>query len=138
MADNIIKRGNFYYYDFMLDNRRYRGSTKTDDKKLAQNIADTIKADILRKKHSLPKTINYKFEDVWDVYIKSQVVGLKTISRRKVAAKHFLPIFNGKNIANITQNDIENYQLKRKVEILSMPKNINKREQEINFRSVKY
>jgi hypothetical protein len=68
MSDNIRKIGNIYSYDFMLDGRRYRGSCKTEDKKLAENIADTIKADIIRKKHNLPRAINYQFGRLYFYY----------------------------------------------------------------------
>ena len=50
MSDNIRLRGKYYYYDMMIDGVRYKGTTKTVDKKLAEHIADTIKTDILRKK----------------------------------------------------------------------------------------
>ena len=135
MSDNIRKRGDTYYYDFMIDNKRYRGSTKTCDKKLAQTIADTIKADILRKKHSLPSKINYKFEDVWDVYLAFQLSGVMNNKRKMIAAKHFLPFFGDKFVQSITTDQIENYQLKRKLEIINLPKNSGKRESEISFRS---
>ena len=61
---------------------------------------------------------------------------MSSIERKVFAAKHFLPIFKDRPIANITKDLIENYQLKRKSEILSMPKNKNKRESEIAFRSI--
>ncbi len=38
MSDNIRKRGDTYYYDLMIDNKRYRGSTKTTDKKKAGTV----------------------------------------------------------------------------------------------------
>ena len=135
MSDNIRKRGDTYHYDFMIDGKRYRGSTKTTDKKLAQTIADTIKADIIRKKHNLPGKINYNLGDVWDNYIASQLTGIKYNERKKIAAKHFLPFFNDKQITAVTRDLIENYQLKRKLEIISLAKNQNKRESEISFRS---
>ena len=34
--------------------------------------------------------------------------------------------------------DIKNYQIERKLELLSLEKNKNKKESEINFRSVNY
>ena len=120
----------------MLDGKRYKGSCHTDDKKLAQNIADTIKADVIRKKHSLPGTINYRFEDVWKVYLTSQLSGIKNTERKIIAAKHFLPFLKDKPIQSITTDQIENYQLKRKMELLSIPKNKNKKESEISFRSI--
>ncbi|MGC8554366.1 MAG: tyrosine-type recombinase/integrase, partial [Candidatus Acidulodesulfobacterium sp.] len=132
----LRKRGNIYHYDFEIDGKRYRGSCKTDDKKLAENIADTIKADVLRKKHSLPSAINYKFKDLWDSYISSQSLCFKTQESKINSAKHFLPIFKNKEIGGITIDQIENYQFKRKLEILSLPKNMGKREQEISFRTI--
>jgi integrase len=130
----LRKRGNTYHYDFEIDGKRYRGSCKTDDKKLAENIADTIKADILRNKHSLPSLIKYQFKDLWELYILSQTTAKGTQELRIATSKHFLPIFQNKSIQNITTDLIENYQLKRKLETLSLPKNIGKREQEISLR----
>jgi integrase len=134
MSDNIRLRGKYYYYDMMIDGVRYKGTTKTADKKLAEHIADTIKVDILRKKHTLPSLIKYKFKEVWTLYILSQTTAKATQELRIATSKHFLPIFQDKSIQNITTDLIENYQLKRKLETLSLPKNIGKREQEISFR----
>ena len=136
MSDNIRLRGKYYYYDIMIDGKRYKGTTKTGDKKLAEQIISTIKTDILRKKHDLPSVINYRFKDLWELYISSRLTTEGTREVRINAAKHFLPIFKDKQIAGIMRDQIENYQLKRKLEIISLPKNQNKREQEISFRLV--
>ncbi len=50
------------------------------------------------------------------------------------ASKHFLKSFENKYIQHISQLDIEKYQLQRKLEIMSLPKNSGKRESEISFR----
>ena len=98
MSENIRKRGKYHYYDMMIDGVRYKGTTKTDDKKLAENIADTIKADILRKKHSLASLINYRFQDIWEQYLKAQTVRSYLTQKRKIiASKNFLPLFTNKN-----------------------------------------
>ena len=137
MSDNIRLRGKYYYYDMMIDGKRYKGTTKTGDKKLAENIADTIKADILRKKHDLPTIVNYKdrnFLEVWKTYISSQSLCFKTQESKLNSSKHFLPFLKDKSILSITPDSIENYQLKRKSEIVAI-KN-NKRLQDISFRTV--
>ena len=136
MSGNIRLRGKFYHYDFMIDGKRYKGSTKTSDKKLAEHIADTIKADLLRKKHDLPSVINYRFKDIWELYIKSQSTAKKTIEVRLTSAKHFLPVLQNMSLNTITTDKIENYRLNRKLEITSLEKNSGKRESEISFRSV--
>ena len=136
MSGNIRLRGKHYYYDFMIDGKRYKGTTKTGDKKLAEHIADTIKSDLLRKKHDLPSNIKYQFKDVWDIYIKSQSYCFKTEESKINSAKHFLPVFQNMPLDSITVDKIENYRLNRKLEITSLEKNSGKREAEISFRSV--
>ncbi len=133
MSGNIRLRGRFYHYDFMIDGKRYKGSTKTSDKKLAEHIADTIKADLLRKKHDLPTTLDYIFEDLWKIYLDSQATALTTQKVKRWISKHFLPVFKNKKIAEINNDQIEDYRLKRRLEILSMPKNIGKKESEVSF-----
>ena len=58
--------------------------------------------------------------------------------RKVTASNHFLPIFGNKELNNIATPDIKNYQLERKLEIMALAKNQDKRESEINFRSVNY
>ena len=52
----------------------------------------------------------------------------KTIEVKGWISKHFIPVFKDRNITDITQLDIKNYQLKRKLEIMSMSRNIGKRD----------
>ena len=42
----IYKRGNIYWIEFIVDNKRYQMSTKTKDKKLAEEIAAALQADV--------------------------------------------------------------------------------------------
>ena len=140
MSNNIRLRGKYYYYDMIIDHVRYKGTTKTTDKKLAEQIASTIKADILRQKHDLPTIVNYSndynFRDAWEQYMQAQAVSSETVKLRQHIAKHFLPVFSDSSIKIITTDLIEAYQLKRKIEKTAMPKNIKKRESEISFREV--
>jgi hypothetical protein len=137
MSENIRLRGKYYYYDMMIDGIRYKGTTKTADKKLAEKIAATIKTDILRQKHDLPTVVNYSNEhnlqDLWEQYIKSLTNVDRSIKNKISISQHFLPVFKDKNIKLISNSDIENYQLKRRIEVMAMPKNIRKRESEVSF-----
>ena len=130
----IYQRGNIFWYRVRLEGNEYRGSTKTDNKKLAQQIANTIEADLVRKKFSMPVKNNYTFSTAWEQYKKSLTNISRTIKNKEFAANHFLPVFKDKNISEITQSDIKEYQLKRRLEVLSLPKNQQKKESEINFR----
>jgi integrase len=130
----IYQRGNIFWYRVRLEGNEYRGSTKTDNKKLAQQIANTIEADLVRKKFSMPVKNNYTFSTAWEQYKKSLTNINRTIKNKEFAANHFLPVFKDKNISEITQSDIKEYQIKRRLEVLSLPKNQLKKESEINFR----
>ena len=130
----IYQRGKIYWYRVRLEGNEYRGSTKTDNKKLAQQIANTIEADLVRKKFSMPVKNNYTFSTAWEQYKRSLTNINRTIKNKEFAANHFLPVFKDKNISEITQSDIKEYQIKRRLEVLSLPKNQLKKESEINFR----
>jgi integrase len=136
MSENIRKRGNIWYYDMMIDGVRYKGTTKTTEKNLAEKIASTIKTDILRQKHDLPTAVKYNdniFSEVWEEYLKAQITGKGTQQVKKWISIHFLPAFQDKSIKSISNLDMENYQLKRRIEIMNMPKNKGKRDSEISF-----
>jgi integrase len=68
--------------------------------------------------------------------MSSQSVAKTTKAVKKCASQHFLPYFKNKSIQSINRDRIENYQLKRRLDVLNMPKNIGKREHEISFRFV--
>jgi integrase len=139
MASIYRKKGNdVWYYCITYSGKKYQGCTKTTDKLSAKLIAEAKQTDIAREKNDLPalkKTV-VNFPTVWREYYKRLANEPATLISKNDAAKHLLPIFENKNIAGISQTDIENYRLKRKLEILSMNKNVGKKESEINFRTV--
>jgi len=47
----IIKRGDVFWMDFMVNGQRIRESCKTDDKKLAQRLHDERRAEIWKQRH---------------------------------------------------------------------------------------
>lgn len=132
----IYKRGNIYWCEFMLDGKRYRYSCQTADKKVAEEVENAIRGEVVRGKFNLPSKYkdNPVFGEVFESYLKSLSISKGTVDVRINASKHFLPVFKDKNITDIAQSDIKNYQLKRKLEIVDMQKNRNKRESEISFR----
>ena len=135
---NIYKRGQVYWCKFIIDNKLYQYSCKTKDKNIAQEIASAIYADTIRSRFNIPaknKAV-YIFKEVFEEYIKNQIVSPASKKLRIYMSKHFLPVFQDMDINNIYQVDIEKYQLKRKLEIMTMSKNIGKRESDISFRLV--
>jgi integrase len=132
------KRSNNWYYSISFQGRHYQGSTKTTNRQSAQQIANSIETDLSRQSHNLP-TINRsiaKFTILFDEYLANMNVSKETKQLRIVASKHFLPVFNNRDINDISITDIEKYQLQRKLDVLNLPKNKNKKESAISFRFI--
>ncbi|MHB1681175.1 MAG: hypothetical protein ACYCTB_11835, partial [bacterium] len=129
------KNSEIWYYHICITGKHYQGSCRTKDKKNAEQIANAIQTDIAREKTGLKNLIkkSLPFENIYNEYLKNLNNAEGTIKVKKWISKHFLPIFKDRNIAYIAQLDIKNYQLKRKFEILSMQKNIGKKDPEISF-----
>jgi integrase len=132
----VFKRGKTYWCDFEIDKKRYRYSCRTKDKTVAEEVASAIHADTIRNRFNIPSKnkADRIFGEVWPEYLKTLNNAKGTLANKIFAAKHFLPIFQNKDIASLTVTDIESYSLKRKLETLNAPKNADKREQEINYR----
>ena len=129
----IYKRGNIYWTEFEVDNKRYQMSTRTKDKRLAGEIAAALQADTVRDKFNIPQKYNKQrlFSETYQEYLRSLSNVPRTVMNKNIALKHFLPVFKDKNIADITVSDVKTYQLKRRLEIMN--KNSGKKESEINF-----
>ena len=135
---SIVKNGKYYFYDFVHEGKRYRKSCRTADKKLAEQVEISVKNDIIKQVHNLPsaRNKNLLFQAAWESYLKNSGNTEKTIRSKIDSGKHILPVFQNKNLGRISSADIKNYQLERKLEVRNKPKNTDKREGEINYRSV--
>ncbi len=135
---SIVKNGKYYFYDFVHEGKRYRKSCRTADKKLAEQVEISVKNDIIKQEHNLPsaRNKNLLFQAAWESYLKNSGNTEKTIRSKIDSSKHILPVFKNKNLGRISSADIKNYQLERKLEVRNKPKNTDKREGEINYRSL--
>ncbi|MHB1646925.1 MAG: tyrosine-type recombinase/integrase [bacterium] len=132
----IYKRGKIYWCEFIFDGKRHRYSCKTADKKVAEEVENAIRGEVVRGNFNLPQKYKPKpvFEEIFVNYIQSLSNNVKRTIENKVSiSNHFLPVLKKKNITDITQSEIKEYQLKRKLEVIAMPRNRNKRESEISF-----
>ena len=123
----------------MVDGKLYQQSCKTKDKTVADEIASAIYSDVLRNRFNLPTKNKYKllFDTIYQEYLKNTTNSPKTAEEKgNTILKHLLPFFKSRDIKDITEKDIITYQTKRKLEMLNLEKNKNKREQDINFRAV--
>lgn len=105
-------------YDFVHEGKRYRRSCRTIDKKLAQQIEIRVKNDLIKEGIGIPidKNKYLLFQTAWEHYFKNISLSPKTMEVKATASKHFLPVFGKKRLADITNGDIEKYQIDRKVE----------------------
>ena len=136
---NVFKRGETYWCEFIVDKKRYRYSCKTKDKEVAEEIASIIHADIIRNKFNIPlKNISQRlFAETYQEYLKNISNSKEFMTKKNTTCpNHFLPVLGKKELKDISISDIKDYQAKRKIEIMNMPKNLNKRESETTFRSV--
>ena len=129
----IYKRGQVYWCEFRLDNKHYQYSCKTKDKEIAKEVASAIHADMIRNRFNIPAKNTVKrcniFKDIlYDEYINSCNIANSTLKPMLSRIKHF-NIFFEKEINAISELEIKNFQIVRKLEIMSLPKNKNKREQ---------
>ena len=130
-----IKNSKNYYYSISLDGRHYQGTTKTDSKTAAKTIANAIEHDLINGMHNIPIKHNETFNQVWTKYYLNLTDSYKTKEYKDTASKHFLPFFSNLKISSIKETDIENYKSRRKIEIETIAKNLNKKNSEISYRS---
>jgi hypothetical protein len=125
----IYKRGNIFWCEFRIDSKHHQFSCRTKDKTVDQEVAFAIHSDLIRNKFNIPAKYQTErlFGNIFPEYMNNNSNMPHTIDRKIVASKHFLPAFADKNIADITTNDIKEYQLSRRLEILNMPKNKGKK-----------
>ena len=136
-----LKNSKNWYYCITYNGKKYQGSTKTTDKQSAKQIAESIQTDLARETYDLPALRNksiVNFTILWQEYIKKSTNAKNTLASTISRAKHFLPVFQNKPVEDINTLDLKNYQLQRRLEIINNPKNKDKRESEISFKSLNH
>jgi len=107
----IYKRGDTYYYEFVLRGRRYRESTQQKNPRTARQLEAARKTGILKGEVGIKdKTQSPKFSDYADQWIETYAKAHCKYSTLKsyegVLAKHLKPAFSGKLLDEITRQDI--------------------------------
>lgn len=69
----IYKRGNIYWCEFSFEGKKHRYSCKTKDKRIAEEVENAIRGEIVRGKFDLPQKHKPKpiFEEEFNEYLKS-------------------------------------------------------------------
>jgi integrase len=137
----MYKRNDYYYADFVHDGKRYVKSLKTKSKSVAKELERKFRVGVESGKYELryqQKLKKAKFNLVLNEYLETESIHKKPHRRNNVSSKHLLRFFSKKLLTGITPDDISNFKLKRKEELITKKKKTNKDiiENEVSFATV--
>ncbi len=118
----MYERNGYYYTDFVHDGKRYVKSLKTKSKSVAKELERKFRVEVESGKLELKqrqKLIKAKFFLVLTEYLETESIHKKSHRRDTAASKHLLRFFCKKSLTGITPNDISNFKLKRKTEVIA-------------------
>jgi site-specific recombinase XerD len=122
----MFRRGSVWWVSFVVNGKRYRTSTETSDRKLAQNIRHEIKARIAEGKwfDRLPGE-EKTFKEMMDKYLEEH--SSKKASARDFAgySKKLNSFFGDYMVTEVTPSLIKEYKKKRREDGLK-PASINR------------
>lgn len=106
----VYKRGQVWWMSFLCKGKRYRKSTETEDRKLAQRIYDKVKGEIAEGK--LPGiyfdkvTFDELAEDILTDY---RINKRDTLDKAERSVKYLKEVFEGMRAADITTDKVKSY-----------------------------
>jgi integrase len=111
----IYRRARVWHMTFFYQGKRYRKSTETTDKKLAQRIYDKLKNEIAEGKWFEKLPGEYKsFNDMMDKYEVEHVSQKASARQYKGYIKNLRPFFGETLICQVTPSMINEYKIKRR------------------------
>jgi len=109
------KRGKVWQMSFVYKGRRYRKSTETEDKKLAQRILDKVKGEIAENRWFEKLPGEYKgFNEMMDKYETEHVCLKASVRQYRGYIKNLRPFFGEIPIFQIAPSLINEYKMKRR------------------------
>ncbi len=124
----LYRRGKVWWMSFVYKGRRYRKSTETEDRKLAQRIYDKVRGEIAVRKwfERLPGE-EKTFKEMAEKYLNEYSIRNKAPTTHipdKSLFAHLINFFGKFTLTEITPNLISDYKTKRREEGAA-PKAIN-------------
>lgn len=109
---SLYKRGSVYYYEFVLHGIRYRGSTKTGDRRTAESIEAKKRLEIVEGTHFKKATGELSFKEFVDKHYVPWAESNKKSFRSsdEVYLKQILPVFGHFPLRGISPHQIEKYK----------------------------
>jgi integrase len=124
----LFKRGSVWWMRFTYQEKQYRQSTETEDKKLAQRIYDKVRGEIAEGKwfEKLPGE-DRTFREMMEKYMvehSARNKAPKSHRRDKSLRDHLVGHFGDLTLAEITPSQVSEYKTKRRGEGAS-PRTLN-------------
>lgn len=122
----LYRRGRVWHMSFIYKGRRYRKSTETEDRKLAQRIYDKVKGEIAEGKwfERLPGE-EKTFREMMEKYLSEHVSKLKSHRAFRGYAKNLIFFFGDYLLSEITPKRVNEFKIKRRNDGVS-PATINR------------
>ncbi len=110
----LYKRGPVWWMSFMCNSIRYRQSTETADKKLAQKILDKIRGEVVEGKwfERLPGE-DKSFKDMMEKYLAEHASKKASAKDFEGYSKTLISFFGDQIVTDVTPKDINAYKTKR-------------------------
>ena len=112
----IVKRGEYYHYQFQIDGKRYRGSTKSTNRAEALRLEAARRIACLRNPEQAGGTAEkLKFDEVFERFLAwtSAHVKPRTHQRYRVSAKRLTAHFGGVRIERMSTQLVEAFKTVR-------------------------
>ncbi len=103
----------YFHYTFTVHGKRISGSTRTNNKTLAKQIAESHKIDLLRNQHDIKKSKRIALADLAEKFLSWSQSHKRSFQRDVSLVRHLLEFFGKKELADISSLDVEAYKTHR-------------------------
>ena len=111
----LFRRGKCWYIDFWFEGIRYQRSTKQRDKREAEKVENAVRADLARRKFTLPSK-SLRFRELCDRYAEVAKNNRKPayVTEKYHVSKYLVPHFGEILVHAISLDVCERYKRKRR------------------------
>ncbi|MBK9963461.1 MAG: site-specific integrase [Holophagales bacterium] len=111
----LYKRGRVWWYEFGYEGARIRESTRTRNRRAAEDIESARRAELARSGAGVTRKVPVLFENAAREYIGAKALSVRprTLAIEAANLQHLLPAFGRRHIHAITAEEIASYQARR-------------------------
>lgn len=111
----LYKRGRVYWYEFQFEGARIRESTRTRNRRAAEDIEAARRAELARSGAGIVRKAPVLFQNAAAAYMGEKALAVKprTLAIEAANLKHLLPAFGRKHLHTLEAEDVAAYQARR-------------------------